>query len=72
MAKNMAIGAVLSTVRDVAKRSLPDISPHIDQVMNSAMHKFGVDADNNVVGKEDERWEGEGSEPWRRTPSRSN
>jgi len=42
MVKDMAIGALLGTVRDLAKRSVPNLEPQIDQVMDSAMQKFGV------------------------------
>jgi len=42
MIKGMAMSALLGTVRDFAKRTVPNLGTQIDQVMDSAMQKFGV------------------------------
>ena len=54
MVKAMAIGALVATVKDVAKRSLPQISEQIEQVLDSAAHKFGAD-EQTLGGKDPER-----------------
>ncbi len=40
-AKQVAIGAAVGWLRDMAKESLPQLAPHIDEVMNSAAIKLG-------------------------------
>jgi ElaB/YqjD/DUF883 family membrane-anchored ribosome-binding protein len=39
--KEVAIGAAMGLVRDLVKQSLPQLAPHIEQVMNSATTKMG-------------------------------
>ncbi len=39
--KQVAIGAAVGWLRDLAKESFPQLAPHIDEVMNSASAKLG-------------------------------
>jgi ElaB/YqjD/DUF883 family membrane-anchored ribosome-binding protein len=39
--KEMAIGAAMGLLRDAIKKSLPQLAPQIDRVMNSATSKMG-------------------------------
>jgi ElaB/YqjD/DUF883 family membrane-anchored ribosome-binding protein len=39
--KQVAIGATMGLLRDLVKQSLPQLAPHIDEVMNSATTKLG-------------------------------
>jgi hypothetical protein len=40
-AKGVAIGATMGLVRDVVKQSLPQLAPHVDEIMNSMTSKLG-------------------------------
>src|SRR5205085_2031149 len=40
-AKELAIGAAVGVVRDIAKQALPKLAPQIDEIMNSATTKMG-------------------------------
>jgi ElaB/YqjD/DUF883 family membrane-anchored ribosome-binding protein len=39
--KGVAIGAAMGWLRDAAEQALPQLAPHINEVMNSATHKLG-------------------------------
>jgi ElaB/YqjD/DUF883 family membrane-anchored ribosome-binding protein len=39
--KEVAIGAAVGWARDLAKEQLPQLAPHIDEIMNSAAEKLG-------------------------------
>jgi hypothetical protein len=40
-AKEVAIGAAVGLARDVLKESLPQLAPHVDEIMNSVTSKLG-------------------------------
>jgi len=60
--KEVAIGAAMGVVRDLAKQSFPMLSPQIDEVMNSATAKLGGQLITGPLVPPDEGREGFGME----------